>query len=273
MKKYCFFVVFLVFLVFLLLYLSMWWNSLPQQTKHYYDKTESHYSSKQHQTILKEKKVVYLFWTGGFDSTYRLIELVLDKQYIQPIYLMSPNLDSQGQFQRKNRKEEIGAMKHIRHRLYQQFPYSRKYILPTRYVYQIYEDPVIHQHYNDITVKKLKFKRSISQYERITQYSYRHPYPIEVGLEKCGTGLDKISQNYRKGTGYGCQIDYQKAPRNYYIFQHIRFPICHLTKEDMIQKSTQNNTLSILELTWSCWFPKNGKPCGQCDMCQHRILK
>ena len=33
-----------------------------------------------------------------------------------------------------------------------------------------------------------------------------------------------------------------------------------------------NNYDDILNLTWSCWYPKNGKPCGNCIMCKERII-
>ena len=26
----------------------------------------------------------------------------------------------------------------------------------------------------------------------------------------------------------------------------------------------------ILDMTWSCWYPRNNKPCGRCIMCRDR---
>ena len=31
-----------------------------------------------------------------------------------------------------------------------------------------------------------------------------------------------------------------------------------------------NKKHNILNLTWSCWYPRNGKPCGRCIMCRER---
>ncbi len=28
----------------------------------------------------------------------------------------------------------------------------------------------------------------------------------------------------------------------------------------------------VLGMTWSCWYPVNGKPCGRCIMCHERII-
>ena len=47
------------------------------------------------------------------------------------------------------------------------------------------------------------------------------------------------------------------------------------------EESVQNAALSISEkggykhimkMTWSCWYPKNNKPCGRCIMCRERII-
>ena len=40
----------------------------------------------------------------------------------------------------------------------------------------------------------------------------------------------------------------------------------------MLTISNKNKYDNILKLTWSCWFPNNDKPCGECDMCTHRVI-
>ena len=44
------------------------------------------------------------------------------------------------------------------------------------------------------------------------------------------------------------------------------------TKEELLDKSKIYDYDDILKLTWSCWFPKEGKPCAKCPMCKERIL-
>ena len=50
------------------------------------------------------------------------------------------------------------------------------------------------------------------------------------------------------------------------------FPIVRLSKKEIIDLATQYNFNNILKMTWSCWFPINGKPCGKCPMCKERII-
>lgn len=238
----------------------------PGTTKYHYDYSENDIYN-QH-NISNMSNVIYLFWTGGFDSTYRLLELITQNKYIQPIYVMCPNLDSVIDFKRQNVNIEIKTMKKIRKKIYQYFPDKQKYLLPTRYITSIKLSPQIAQKYIHITTVQHNFSRGITQYERLTQYSYVHPYPIELGLEKCRTGMDRLTYKYRNGD----VIDFNRAPSEYSIFKNLRFPIAHLTKYDMIELSKKNNTYEILKLSWSCWFPINDKPCGKCNMCKHRII-
>ena len=40
----------------------------------------------------------------------------------------------------------------------------------------------------------------------------------------------------------------------------------------MLQEAKTQDFDSILNNTWSCWYPKNGKHCGKCIMCKERIV-
>ena len=57
------------------------------------------------------------------------------------------------------------------------------------------------------------------------------------------------------------------------IFKNMIFPTIHLTKENMVKISKKKGFFDILNLTWSCWFPINNKPCNKCPMCFTRIIK
>ena len=249
-------------------------TNINNKTRYYYDYTENTlWNPINHiQLINNDNNIIYLYWTGGYDSTYRLIELMLLNKYIQPIYLLCPQLDSNYTFQRKNKNIEIKTMNKIRQQLYLQFPTKKQYLLPTRYIYSLKLNKQIETDFIYITTKLFNFSRGITQYERLTQYSYFHSQPIEIGLEKCGTGLDKLTSKYRIGQGHNRKVDLINSPKQYYVFKNIRFPISHMTKQDMLLKCQQNKTDNIMKLTWRCWFPVNNNPCKKCDMCKHRII-
>ena len=101
--------------------------------------------------------------------------------------------------------------------------------------------------------------------------------PIEIGLENCGTGLDRVTKKYRVGVGEECQIVKSsylpKSHKNLHIFGKLRFPISHLDKKEMKNIALKNNYYDILQLTWSCWQPTfDGNPCGKCPQCLARII-
>ncbi len=56
------------------------------------------------------------------------------------------------------------------------------------------------------------------------------------------------------------------------IFNKFVFSTIKLSKKDMLNIAKRGNYANILKLTWSCWYPKNNKPCGRCIMCHERIV-
>lgn len=235
-----------------------------------------------------ESKTIHLFWTGGFDSTFRLCQIILDEhKTVQPIYVNTLSTDGYfllgSKIKRKNVNFEKKAMNKIRNYLYKNYPISKKLLLKTIYVTKINEDPNYNIAMKNIYFKKFGilapllnqpfgyFSRPYNQYTTLAHYSKNYKYPIEIAVEKCNTGLSLLSRKYRIGKGHHCKFTKNK-PNDFKIFDKIRFPIIYLTKNDMLEIATKNNYDKVLKLTWSCWFPKNGFPCGNCDMCLHRII-
>lgn len=238
-------------------------------------------------------KIRYIFWTGGYDSTFLLIQALIIEGYpVQPIYIKCQNLDTKfGITGRKNQDKEIETMKLLRKQIISDFPHVKPMFLPTLYVYSIKKDMVITNKFKKIHQQFGFFTRDVTQYERMARFSIHFNKNIEVGLEKCGTGLDFATQDMRKYEGTKeCQIfnleelsnlndlekinnnfDIQKDYTNLHIFNNFRFPIVHMTKEDVKQFSARQKILYLLQMTWTCWYPKNGKPCNTCPQCSKRI--
>src|SRR4249919_454123 len=65
-----------------------------------------------------------LFWTGGWDSTYRLLWLLLvEGRHVEPIYLVDET--------RRSLHVERRTMQHLRERLAEIDPQTRNLLLPT----------------------------------------------------------------------------------------------------------------------------------------------
>ena len=86
--------------------------------------------------------VKYLFWTGGYDSTFRLCQLLIDeKKEVQPIYLfLEDEFVDSDKFERRNKDEELQTMLNITRYIKQKFPHTRKLLHDTYFVKHIQKD-------------------------------------------------------------------------------------------------------------------------------------
>src|SRR5690606_2439399 len=57
------------------------------------------------------------------------------------------------------------------------------------------------------------------------------------------------------------------------LFRRFRFPLLPMTKLDMERVARENDFLDLMEMTWFCHTPVNGKPCGGCLPCQFAIAE
>jgi len=222
----------------------------------------------------------HLYWTGGFDSTFRLCELLVNEgKVVQPIYV-SMVLDNDCQSEenckklwlRRNRDEERKAMDKIRQELYLKFPFTRKTLLPTIEVEEDIGTPEFNQYFDTLFYENNLWprKRRIHQYLFLSKYAFFHKLPIDIGV--VGTHeksylyhfLDKnlIHKNHNK------EIANKSHPVGY-----LRFPLFKRPKKELFQDATRGGYNDILKHTWSCWFPQKGKPCGRCPMCKERVIE
>ena len=76
---------------------------------------------------LPQTAAVKLLWTGGWDSTFRLLQLVLlHGRQVQPYYVIDAERLSTG--------AELRAMRQIKKRLLEKFPQAGARLLPTQFI-------------------------------------------------------------------------------------------------------------------------------------------
>lgn len=218
------------------------------------------------------QNTIHLFWTGGYDSTFRLCQiLLLEDKSVQPIYIMCGHTDSDDiNIQRENQHKELEIMKKIRQQIIKNYPYIAIKFLPTHYVINLKKNNEISNTFKEIHYKHKYFSRPSNQYERMARFASDYPYPIEIGIESSLTGFNNVTIKHRIGKGHNCQL-VQPLPYRYIdleIFRPFRFPIAHLSKQDMKMIAIKNNFYYLLQMSWSCWFPTiDGKQCKKCPMC------
>ena len=218
--------------------------------------------------------MIYLFWTGGFDSTFRLCQaLIKEKQAVQPIYINDRQLDNthSERIKRRNTEQEQKSMQKIRHMILKHFPFVKENNLLQKLVSipNCDYDNIIRK--SMLTLHKKKYiRRPQCQYGGMAQVCKNLNLNIEVCAEIGGFFEQKLKNKMKCAYGR-CRFDYD-SNHALHIFNRFELPLILYTKKDMISESIADGYDIILKQTWSCWYPVNNQPCGKCDMCRHRPI-
>lgn len=216
---------------------------------------------------------IYIFWTGGFDSTFRVLQALIDEgQVVQPVYISAiiDNLSSSNT-RRNNTTQELKAISKIESNIRHKFPEISHRLLPTQIVSKIDISPNVEQAMK-VLYKKRMVRRPVCQYGALAQYSLNINKPIELSVVKGDFFQKSIQDKVSYPMEDKLRLDIMEKEPELKIFQNLRFPIIKLLKKDLVSISKKSNFLDSLKDSWSCWYPINGKPCGRCIMCQERII-
>ena len=212
------------------------------------------------------KDKVSILWTGGLDSTYRVLELSMTDVTIQPYYLASVNPSTQ---------YELRAIKLITEAIIKR-PETKCMLLPPIIVQasQINANAEITAAWGILHgLYKLG-----SQYDWIARFAEQYELTLELGIEKDfkeSTILRCLSQcgGYSTLEDKFVVISDKGTDEARLVFKNMRFPLplFNMTKKDEISQFKKWGADDILNLTWFCYKPVNGKPCGLCDPCKTYI--
>jgi hypothetical protein len=235
-------------------------------------------------------KIRYIFWTGGYSSTFLLIQALIIEAYpVQPIYIKCQTIDTNFSIERKcSQKKEMEVMSRIRTKILTDFPHLKPMFLPTMYVYSIEKDLEISNKFRELYKSFALFDPDISQYERLARFSIGFSKQIEIGVVKNGIGLDYATSGIRINEGSKeCQVNLNeleklnkhpnnnnpvKDYKNLEIFKNIKFTVIHMNKEEIKRLVSRQKILYLLQMTWTCWFPtKDGKSCNKCHQCAKKM--
>lgn len=199
------------------------------------------------------KNTHQVFWTGGLDSSFRVINLLrTTDELIQPHYVIRHE-NSTG--------SEIDAMNNIRRALTKKYPDLRPKLLPTSY---INEDLIPRNEEVDAAAEALRKKMSgvHEQYQILANYCKAHQ-------------IDEIDLTYERNTG---KVSPDETGVSQYFgtafpFDNFRNPHANITKRESYDQAKAEGWADLLKLTSFCRRPRrDGKPCGKCGPC-HDVLK
>jgi len=206
---------------------------------------------------------VRLLWTGGWDSSFRLLDVVVVQQRpVQPYHVP---------LRRGFAALEIAAMARIRERLAERFPEAAGLLLDLR----LLEPPereggVLHERY--LALRKLSHPRVPGgQLYWLAATAEAHGLTdLELGLhaERGAPWYDLLRRNVERQDGSfrlsaGCAIPELE------LFRPFLLPLLDLSKAHMEERARQGGFADLLELSWFCYTPdRRGRPCGLCPPCR-----
>jgi len=208
------------------------------------------------------EKIIRVLWTGGWDSTFRIVELSrMEGVTIEPVYVVDPN--------RKSVPFELDAMDSIirclkeRAETKAQIADVKKIELNT-----IPKDEEISKAYRAIHEKT----HLGAQHEWLAWLGKQMPgmeMGTEAGSPKTSHIIDAIESfcklEVKDGIGY---IDPDGSTKEgKLVLGWFRFPIITRYETDMVRQIKEWGYEDIMKHIWFCHSPINGKPCGCCHPC------
>jgi hypothetical protein len=225
---------------------------------------------KQNQNInSSENPLINILWTGGYDSSFRMIELSRNTLTIQPFYLCDHT--------RHSEPYELAAIAAITADI-EMHPETKCTILPLLKieVSDIEPDKEI-----SVAYRRLHELTLIGpQYEWLARFA-----KINHGLELClEKGESTKARNCILQNGYlknftdknfsYCIIDEEKSSADLIkVFGsfHFPLPLFEITKSEMHVDYKNMGFEETMFKTWFCHRPVNNEPCGICNPCKSVI--
>lgn len=263
-------------LVFIIILFLLYKTSKKKLKEYFFSKNNNYqiditeFEKNVNYNMIKPEEFTYIFWSGGYSSTFRLIQLLLLlEKPVQTIYI---NLDSKNE-----NKLEIEHMKKIRNLLCKNYPIIKNRFPPTMYVSKIKRDPQIKKQFDNLHLKYglFEFDSSKDKYELMARYSYHHDYPIEICIDKDEFHLNSAIRRFLENKSEFTSKKLDNLPVQFIdlnIFKNCRFPLIDFHKEHIKKNLINNNFYYIIKHCWTCTNTKNNIPCNECPNCLKRIV-
>ncbi len=206
-----------------------------------------------------------VLWTAGWDSTFRVADLVLNhRSPVQPHYVED--------WRRPSTPMELRRQEEIRAAIGRLDREAARLIRPT----------VVHAYDEIPTDPRLRALLEEARREGFlgAQYVFLTAMARAAGLadlELCVHRDDKAAallagdvEHHDDGAGGYHSLVPAPSRVAAELLRPFRFPLFDLTKVEMEQRAAAGGFGEVMELTWFCHYPtRSGGPCGICNPCRY----
>lgn len=218
--------------------------------------------------MIEQKESIQILWTGGWDSTFRLLQLIIIyRKKVQPYYIIDPK--------RRSVEYELAAIVKIRKLLLEKYPFTEDLLLPLSKINleEIRPNNEIEQAYQRI----LKKDKIGIQYEWISRFcdefgvtdlefcNETSLYPEDNIVKRVFGPVIKVEDD----CGYHYILDKKYDSSDaYLLFKYWKLAVFENTKLEMEEMSKLEGFFDIMKETWFCHTPTRfNHPCGKCYPC------
>ena len=206
--------------------------------------------------------MVSVLWTGGWDSTFRVLDLLHNTDYVvQPYYLIYLG--------RQSTYHELATVNRLMDDLSHFGARLRKPWIQLADRYKYAEEP-----YAGALKTVLKTHHLGTQYLCLAQF--RDAVDCS-DIELCVVADDCASEcmrGYEHFDSDGVATVAIDAPAPIRILLGgFRFPLLRLKKDQLFQSAERQGFLPLLEKSWFCHQPIEGAPCGHCAPCRNVVAQ
>lgn len=206
-------------------------------------------------------QAINILWTGGWDSTFQLVRsFVHGADDIQPIYILDED--------RPSTAMELLTMKRIKRTLRAEFPARAESLLPVRFF--AVSDLPSNQRITDAYTRLRERKTIGVQYDWLGRFCDRFGISdLQLCIhkdDKAHAALQDVVEDGRERVS-----EEYLGTDEYELFKFYSFPIFDMSKREMQQIAREQGFGPIMNLTWFCHAPKDGRPCGRCKPCRYTI--
>ena len=210
---------------------------------------------------------IAIFWTGGWDSTYRVIELSHHAVQVQPVYILDET--------RYSHERELDAIATMT-KLLETRSETKAEFLPLR-VIRVEDIPEDEEMSRAAERLRKEFGLGI-QHDWTARVAKEYP-GIELCIEKALTGYMPIRQcinKYVEGglleTAHGYMIDGESASEDVrLVLGGVTLPIFETTERQMLDAVKSLGCEDVMAHIWFCHRPIKGEPCGLCSPCHTKM--